>query len=266
MSKKPILMGLLIVPGLLLAASAIPNEWRYSQDVTVGQRGLIRLTLPAADLAVAQPTLGDLRVWDGNGTELAYLLQRSERRPQEWSAIASLKVSLETDRTLLLGTIPRLSQGSFFNSVRLQSAAREFLKAVTIEGSRDQTHWTTIAQSQAIFRQADGTEHLEIPVPLGDWLSLRIRLDDRISPPVPIQAAAVHFISANPSGMEDIPATILEQSSDRVRTTVQLRLPNRHSYMASLKIDADAQEMLTHFADPIILGSMTGVRPDKPAT
>jgi hypothetical protein len=86
------LTGGFLVAAFLFAGSVgalTPNEWRFSQTIDVAEYGLIRVNLPAETLDASRPDLEDVRILDGAGREVPYLIDRPMPR-HESAAISGI--------------------------------------------------------------------------------------------------------------------------------------------------------------------------------
>ena len=58
------------------ANAALPSGWPHTQEFSVAAPGLVKFSLPVETLDAARPALEDLRVYDGAGNELPFLITR----------------------------------------------------------------------------------------------------------------------------------------------------------------------------------------------
>jgi hypothetical protein len=136
---------------LLMAVSVfgqLPADWKNVQRFEVAQTGLINLSLPAETLDAARPGLEDLRILDGAGREVPYLIDRPSRSSVAMFSPKKFGVNLSGQSTLIL-----LETGSArpIDAVILETPAVGFIKAVRVEGSNDQQTWQLLASGQPIF-------------------------------------------------------------------------------------------------------------------
>jgi hypothetical protein len=169
-----------------LGRQQLPREWKNSQTLQVEQTGLVQVAVPAESLDAARPGLEDLRLFDAGGREVPYLLERPVPERGAEAAAADFESALRSDSTLATF---RNSTKSPVNAVILDTPAREFLKSVQLEASRDGTKWQRIATDVPLFRQVNGDADLEIRFPSADWGYFRLTLDDRRSLAIPLTGA-----------------------------------------------------------------------------
>ena len=218
--------------GTALAATNPPSDWEFAQTLAVTNSGLIEIDLPIETLDAARPDLGDLRVLDDAGREMPYLIDRSLPTPASNHKVKSLQTAL-TPKTTVLNIETGLAQP--IEGITLASPAASFLKAVQIEGSRDQARWETLAKGQVIFRQANGVSQLHLPLAPAIWPFLRLTVDDERSEPVPFSGATVRVASVTAPTMP-VPAAISSRTETPGETRLALSLPGAHLQVARLEI------------------------------
>ncbi len=179
--------------GVSAAAANLPSDWQHDQSFDVSTTGLMKMSLPVETLDSARPALEDLRLYDGAGNEVPYLIERPAPAAKAVQAAKSFQVSLNASTTVI--TL-ETGMAQPLDGVRLESPAMDFIKAVLVESSEDGTHWQSSAQGQPIFRQPDGASHLQISFPPISSKWLRLTVDDGRSPPVPFTGALVEAATA----------------------------------------------------------------------
>jgi hypothetical protein len=171
------------------------GAWKYVQSVSVTKAGLNRFDLPLATLNSAQSDLQDLRLTDSQGKQVPIVIEGPLAAATRQPVVENFRVILQDGRTVLnmdTGTEKPIS------TLMLQSAARDFVKAVTIEGSNDGSHWTTLLTNEMIFRQPSGAGRtsLEFNAP-APWAKLRATILDDASAPVPFTGALIEWREAS---------------------------------------------------------------------
>jgi hypothetical protein len=215
-----------------LAAAELPAAWQHFQTIRLNQAGLLRLDLPVATLDAAQADLRDVRLFDDTGREVPFLLERTAPQRPASRPAAAFKSSLSGDATVVTITTgpPQPLQ-----AVTLETPAPDFLKAVTIEGSADGRSWTRLASGELFFRQF-GASRLQLPLDGRAWPQLRLTLDNRRSPPIPITGARVH-----PAPVEQVPrhplgVEIVEREEAGQQTRLTLRLAAANATLGTLTL------------------------------
>src|SRR5215471_233970 len=85
----------------ILPARALPAEWQHTQQFQLAAPGLVRLSLPAETLDAARPALEDLRLRDGAGNELPFLILRPVPAGKAVRSPKHLQLALNAAATVL---------------------------------------------------------------------------------------------------------------------------------------------------------------------
>jgi hypothetical protein len=220
--------------GLSAAAAPWPSDWQRAQTFDVATAGLVKINLPVDTLDSARPALEDLRLYDGAGGEIPYVIERPAPAPKIARAAQSFHVSLNPDTTVI--TL-ETGMSQPLDGVALETPANNFIKAVRVESSEDGQRWQTLAQGQPVFRQPDGAGHLEISWPAGVSRWLRLTADDRRSKPVPFTGARVQAAAGEPAPGEWMPVRISERDENPGETRLTLNLGAANLDLAVLQIE-----------------------------
>ena len=215
----------------LCAVPEIPAGWKHVQTLRVNRTGLVRASIPLESLASARPRLEDLRLFDAQGREVPYLIERPVTPRQRMAAALGFVARLQSENTVLefeTGVTQSVA------AVRLQSPAPEFLKSVRVEGSFDRRNWNVLTESQALFRQRGGVERLTIDFVAAHWRFLRLTLDDRRSSPVPFTGAEVQVEAEAPVPVEPLNITLEKRTEEAGETRLQLRAAGANITLAGL--------------------------------
>src|ERR1043166_8431793 len=115
-----------------LAAAEPTANWKYIQPLQLSQAGLMKFSVPIESLDAARPGLEDLRLFDDNGLEVPYLLERPSPGRRVTQPARQFQVTMSANATLA-----RLQTGfaEAISGVTLETPAPSFLKAVRVEGS-----------------------------------------------------------------------------------------------------------------------------------
>jgi hypothetical protein len=227
-------------------AGPFPPEWKNIQTVQLDKAGMVKMSLPAETIAASRPGLEDLRLFDDQGREVPFLLERPVQLPKSVRAPARFDVAMEAEKTIATletGMVQPLA------GVTLQSPARNFMKAVLLEGSGDGKTWEMIAQHQPVFRLADGASRLFLPFPPATCAFLRVTLNDHSSAPIPLTGALLHGAEPDPVPSEPLSIQIVgrEEGSDQTR----LILEAAHSQVTLAGLEIETSERL--FTRPVSL-------------
>jgi hypothetical protein len=209
------------------------SDWRFVQQLPITKTGLVKINLPLDTLDAARSALEDLRVLDDTGAEVPYLIESAlpnERRSFGAKAFQTALTPAATVITLETGSTEPVE------AVVLNTSATSFIKAVQLEGSRDNVNWTSLVQGQPIFRQANGASQLRISFTPDTWSFLRVTVDDRRATPVPFTGAEILTVPNEPA-TEPLPVAIAERSESPSQTRLLLQLPAAHLRLARIQIE-----------------------------
>jgi hypothetical protein len=228
--------------GLLIAAflyaqslrAMTSNEWRFSQAIDVPATGLIRVNVPPETLDAARPDLADVRIADGAGREVPYLIDRPMPRRESALRSQELRTALEptaTRITLTTGTRSALKGVTFETP-----AGVEFIKAVEVEGSHDGATWLHLATNKPIFRMAGGAANPNVSFSEGVWEFLRVTIDNSRTPAVPFTGVLLQVAETN-APAEPFPLTIKTRDESFGVTRFSVDLGAMNLTVASLGIE-----------------------------
>lgn len=215
-------------------AATLPADWQKAQRMEVPAPGLVKISLPTETLDAARPALEDLRLYDENGNELPYFIERPKPASRLTQSGQSFLVSLNANNTVITFDTG-LAQP--IDAVTLESPATDFIKSVNVEGSPDGRQWQTLGQGQPVFRQPNGAAQLGLAIPAGVWRSLRLTVDDRRSSPIPFTGARVHAAAIEPTPGESFPINIASRHENPGETRLTLSLGAANLDLTSLHIE-----------------------------
>ena len=179
----------LFAAGVAPLRALSPAEWRYHQALEVPAPGLVRIDLPPSTLNAARHGLEDLRLIDATGAEVPFVIEEPAPQRGIRQRAKSFRVSLAAkSTTIVIETGVQKPVGG----VTLESPARNFVKAVRVEGSHDAQEWQELAAGRQVFRLPDGAAKLDVEFTPGTWEFLRLTIDDQRAGPVPFTGAEVH--------------------------------------------------------------------------
>ena len=215
-------------------AAPLPADWRLAREFQVPAPGLVKLSLPIDTLGQARPALEDLRLYDDEGRELPYAIERPGPAGKVIQSVKSFRVALNpSTTTLTLET--GLAQP--LDAVTLDSPAASFIKPVRVEASADGQRWQTLAQGRVIFRQSGGASQLQVAFPAGAWPWLRLTVDDQRSAPIPFSGARVHAAAVEPAPSEPLPVKLAERYENPGESRLTLDLGAANLTLANLEIE-----------------------------
>ena len=206
---------LLAVAGLLSSGTVLPaaqldsNDWEFRQDVDVPTAQVMKLALPSTLLGASRGGLVDLRLTDPDGTIVPFLVQHPVARTAANVIPKSSRVTLEANSTVVL---VQTGTTSPINAVTLQGGTGRFLKGATVEGSIDGTTWRLLRRGAPVFNEPAGPSQMQVEFVAGEWAFLRLTLDDRRTPAIPVTGVVLHEASSEPAPKEMIKGVIVDRS------------------------------------------------------
>jgi hypothetical protein len=194
----------------------------------------------------ATPSLRDLRVRDGSGSEVPYLVRRHEK-PRTWQERELPPLDLqrtargEVRFVLDLGPAPGLH-----NRVRIRfaDAARNFLVPARVETSADRRGWQLVREAGFVYLVEGETPAAGTTVgyPPSTARYLRVTLGALPGPAIPVTGAAVIAETPAVRGEETVPAQLVElrERPERRATELLLDLGGRRPVDRAELVVADA--------------------------
>jgi hypothetical protein len=235
----PALLSLLAPAVPAAALGPVPPAWEYAQELAVPAAGLVEVRVPAATLDRAARGMDDLRVLDGAGREVPFVIPAAAAPGAAASATAAgTEVSLVGTGDATVGVYRTFGRGPI-DTVTIRTPARDFVKPVTVEASDDRTTWRALAVGYPVFRQADGAERLAVRVAPGVYPYLRVTVGDARERPIPLAGVATNQAPADPPETEVFSVVPGLVSSGGGATRVLLDLPARHLALRRVALDPD---------------------------
>lgn len=215
---------------------AIPADWAFYQEVSVPQAGLQTLVLPIETISASRADLADLRLMDASGQEIAFLVDIPSRQPAASFQLTGLAIRMERGKTIITGRVPAQILARGVEAIALHSSTNDYLKPVSIEGSRDGKQWTSLIQHVPVFKQSGQVMSTWVRIPASGWPLLRLTLDEQGTAPIRVEGVSVSVPSAPIPGLEMVPLTILDTSSDSSETVIETQLPAQHLHLDALRV------------------------------
>ncbi|MFA6030404.1 MAG: hypothetical protein WC969_11160 [Elusimicrobiota bacterium] len=231
------LLSLLPLALALPLLAAVGEQWSHTQALNVPSAGLVRVRLGNPTLSVARPDLRDLRLDAPSGREVPYLIDRPMPKSGDWFRLETRSSIIGNGFTQLVVQPGSAYAGRQWDGLRIITPAREFIKAVTVDARRNKSEaFQTLVRGRPIFRQNDGVESLELPLPAGAWSEVRVNLDDSRKDAVPVMGVDARARSEELADLDKIDTSILERGGSGHTTVLRLSLGASNLMLTSLEI------------------------------
>lgn len=187
--RKSIILAISVwLVGMANSAFAFDTtKWKYRAEITIesGTEEYCRLALTPEVYNAARIDLGDIRLADGNGRQVPYVIvkpqdtvERQQYKPavinRSTSADKAALVTLDFGEKIIKNSIDVITQGSSFR------------RSVRIEGSNDNVEFFTLVQRAYVFAVGPNKRFEKIDLPTNDYRYLRITVwpmtDETVSP------------------------------------------------------------------------------------
>ena len=162
-------------------------KWKYRATVTIesGTDKYSRLILTPDVYNAARPDLGDIRLIDNSGKQVAYIIARPQDRTERQQYKPSvINRSTNTENAAMV-TLD-FGQKVVKNSIEVITKGDNFRRMVKIEGSNDNTEFFTLVKRAYVFAVGQDKHFEQIGLPTNDYRYLRITVwpmpDEKNSP------------------------------------------------------------------------------------
>jgi hypothetical protein len=221
----------------LLAASPLPSVVRGIEATP----GRVAVVLDRDVYDVAREDLGDLRVLDGAGRLVPYVLDRG----RETSTRIAPRV---IDRSFTRGTLERVTLDfgarTWKRELALRLSGDNFRRRVIVEGSDDGASWATLTDGAYVFAVPGpiAARYETVAFPENEQRYLRVTVRHAEGDPDRIE---VYGVDASTTGRREGPSRTLspralrEEDSQRRETLVTLELGSRHQPFRGIVLEAD---------------------------
>jgi len=150
-------------------------KWKYRATVTIesGTDKCGRLILTPDVYNAARPDLGDIRLTDNSGKQVAYIIARPQdrtERQQYRPSVINRSTNAENAEMVTLD----FGQKVVKNSIEVITKGDNFRRMVKIEGSNDNTEFFTLVKRAYVFAVGQDKHFEQIGLPTNDYRYLRI--------------------------------------------------------------------------------------------
>ena len=251
-----------------------PRKLRVDIPLLASGQRFTRVTTDA-DGTRAHGGLGDLRLFDAQGREVAYLLVTRPSTRATWIGGALLPIGV-TQKTS--GFEVDLGEARAIDALAVDGLSAPFLKRFTLEGSGDRLRWATLVEQGTLLDlPEERLRQTSVAFAPGTFRYLRLTWDDtnsgRLSLPRAVRARETPKSRA-PADPLIVPVTAQRQASEPGLSRYRIQLPAAGLPLAALLLEAGTGDVFrtasvteTRFsgarADPEELGRARLVRAEQ---
>ncbi|WP_181304744.1 DUF3999 family protein [Rufibacter sp. XAAS-G3-1] len=218
-----LLVGLLL---RVLPSQAQEFAWQ-AQLGPVPQPGYHRILLSPQVTGHAQPNLEDLRLFQGKGQAVPYLV-RTESPVQYRTLFKPYQILRYTRQP---GGVSELlvhnPEKRRINNISLQIGNAEVRKQVSLSGSDDQQNWYVLKEQDVLYAIRNPRSTAEVKLldfPLSDYRYFRLQLNDSASAPLNILQAGYYDTYSEAGKYTRIPIQSLTRVDSTQNQTTYLHL------------------------------------------
>ncbi len=251
-----------LLPATTLFADTVParDGFAYQRSLFPLKAGPTRVDVDIALIAGAEPAGGlrDLRITDGGGREVPYLLVEPRDGPAEhWLAgrIAAIPATPKAS-----GFEVDLGRVAQVDRIRLAGLPRPLLKRARLEGSADRRHYIVLIADATVFDlPAQHLVGLELAFPDSAERYLRLTWDDRstafVSPPRAVDAREVTPTAVPAPLRAEMPFE--RRPSLPGKSRFRIRLPAPHLPIVGIELSCGGGNLLrqARVVEPQLRGS-----------
>jgi hypothetical protein len=202
------------------------TKWKYCAEVTIksGTEEYCRLALTPEVYNAARIDLGDIRLADGNGRQVPYVIvkprdtvERQQYKPtvinRSTSADKAALVTLDFGEKVIKNSIDVITQGS------------NFRRAVRVEGSNDNVEFFTLVQRAYVFAVGHNKRFEQVDLPTNDYHYLRITvwpMTDETESPVIEEMRTFKVVRRFAERQTVEMATIEHQEDEKDRSSIYI--------------------------------------------
>ncbi len=227
------LIACAVAAGALRAEPYAARQWRFQQDLIVGQPGLVRVALPVETLDAARADLADLRLLDPAGIEQAFALVRTERPAFRVVPPESLSGSVEDAATVFVlktGTAGEIA------ALEIDAGQQSFLTRALVEAADDGRVWRTLGRNLPVYDRGGQVRALHLDIPPGAYPYLRLTLDRLGGVHVALRGVSLLVRSAELEEPVRVPAGVAARSELPGETRLTLDLPGANLRLSTLEL------------------------------
>jgi hypothetical protein len=217
---------LALLPAARAQAPGAPeplSAWPYFKELRLPRAGpgLLDFVLDRETLDQARADQADLRLYDGAGREIPYVL-RVRREVETQSVLPVREFNLAVEGNAAVASCDLGPQPAEHNLVEIDTAGVDYRRLADVQGSADGVAWSTLASGAILFRFAAAGRSVEqsaVSYPASRYRYLRVRVsrDPQVDSGAPqIDALRVRRSVRMRGEMVSFPAERVERDADRM--------------------------------------------------
>ena len=238
---------LLVGSAVAQTQSGGKNAFRFSRTFEVTQPGPQRLAIDLELLAGTQPTLSDLRLFDANSTEVAYLIvPQLQSEPQWRDAQALARIVADKGSSGFEADLGKLLD---IDQIGIRGLPPPILKRVRVEASGDRRRYTLLADDETLFDlPEEGLSRMTVSLPQGSYRYLRVIWNDRETLKLPLPERVNVRLSHLGRNAQPTKAPVpFELSSNRTDVTqYRIQLPSKLLPIDALLLETEQPQLMRH--------------------
>jgi len=238
-------LGAILATGVALASSAPPS---FEREIRVEAAGRVAVRLDRDVYEGARSDLGDLRVLDARGREVAYVIDRTSpggRAADVRPAVRNRGWRADGAATAVLDFGGRVGK----RRLELRLSGDNFRRRVAVEGGEDGAAWTTLVDEAWVFAiPGPGPfRHEAVDLPDNDFPLLRVVVspapDERVRPTIEDAFVPGDGRPKRPEERLEVRWSEAQDAPSR-ETWLTLDLGARHQPLESVSLDVADERFL----------------------
>jgi hypothetical protein len=209
------------------------QDWRYRQDLSVDQPGLVKVALPVATLDAARIDLADLRLIDPAGGEIAFVLERTERAAFRVRPPESLAGSVEDAATVF---ILKTGTTDLITALEIDAGQQSFLTRALVEASDDGQNWRLLGRNLPVYDRGGQLRALHLTIPPGSYPYLRVTLDRLGGVHIALRGISLLTRTTEIDESEPVAVRVVVRDETPGETRLTLALPGANLHLATLEL------------------------------
>lgn len=201
----------------------------------VEEKGFYAIDLPWQVMGEARPDLSDVRLVDGAGEEVPYLLKEDRTQPAG-SVFEDYPIGIRTEGRFTKVTVE--TDGRPLSSFTLRIKNADVKKRAVLQGSNDRKNWYAVKEHCPLEYPYDRTQtkaDIKIDFPLSDYRWYLLSVNDSVSAPLNIlQVGRWKAGSGSEQNEWLVPASETRLTNGEHTTDIVLAYPSRYYFSKAI--------------------------------